>query len=45
MTNLNLKQSPRDNGRVYLSINSLNPIAHFQEVARKMTAEDMAKKS
>ncbi|MBT9166247.1 MAG: hypothetical protein DDT25_00930 [Chloroflexi bacterium] len=72
MTNLNLKQSPRENGRVYLSIEKgyrdqatgkpkaktikslgyldvlqkeyADPIAHFKEVARKMTAEDTAKK-
>ncbi|MBS3938359.1 MAG: IS1634 family transposase [Peptococcaceae bacterium] len=69
---MNLKQSPRENGRVYLSIEKgyrdqatgkpkaktikslgyldvlqkeyADPIAHFQEVARKMTAEDTAKK-
>lgn len=72
MTNLNLKQSPRENGRVYLSIEKSyrdqatgkpkaktikslgyldvlqkeydDPIAHFKEVARKMTEDDAAKK-
>jgi len=69
---LNLKQSPRKNGRVYLSIEKSyrdrttgkpraktvkslgyldvlekeynDPIAHFKEVARKMTEEENAKR-
>jgi len=72
VANLNLKQSPRKNGRVYLSIeksyrdNSTgkpraktiqslgyldilkseydDPVAHFKEVARKMTEEENTKK-
>jgi len=70
---LNLKQSPRENGRVYLSIEKsyrdpatgkpkaktikslgyldvlqkeyADPVAHFKEVARKMTEEDKAGKT
>jgi len=71
VTNLNLKQSPRKNGRVYLSIEKSyrdrtgkpraktiqslgyldilekkydDPVAHFREVARKMTKEENAEK-
>jgi len=73
VTILNLKQSPRKNGRIYLSIEKSyrdqatgkpkaktiqslgyldvlqqqydDPIAHFKEVARTLTAEEGAKKS
>ncbi|MBS4008497.1 MAG: transposase, partial [Clostridium sp.] len=68
---MNLKQSPRNNGRIYLSIEKSyrdkdgkpraktvkslgyldvlekeyeNPVAHFKEVARKMTEEENSKK-
>ena len=68
---MNLKQSRRKNGRIYLSIEKAyrdadgkpraktikslgyldelekiydDPIAHFKEVARKMTEEENAKK-
>ncbi|MCL5981080.1 MAG: transposase, partial [Firmicutes bacterium] len=68
---MNLKQSPRKNGRVYLSIEKsyrdrtgkpraktiqslgyldilkkkyADPVAHFKEVARKMTEEESVEK-
>jgi len=72
VTSLNLKQSPRKNGRVYLSIEKSfrdqatgkpkaktikslgyldvlqkeydDPVAHFKEIARKMTEEENARK-